>query len=338
LRDPFLYKTPSGRTVGDIVFYPVDKTGVNFTVVDVGARNGMFLIPPTYAKRSEIIGFEPHPAEYEKLISNSTDAMRAGINMPLFKSVQYYNCALWDKEEVRPFFVTTGPATCTLMGSTDNKVAKNMWLDKNNKPHKELHAKVINTIPMQCRRLDAILDSKQKVDFLKVDTEGADMCVLKGADKLLKAHNILFIKTEFMVTPHFQENHLLGHEHVFLHEHGYRLLDLDLDHPRYSRGKHIITKHADRRMICAGDAFFALDPDRLDLTPLDLHRLSIISLCLGFKSFALSLMRDAKLICSDEIEQIEITLSRKWTIRRVRNVWNQIPYEVFNILRKIKKF
>ena len=39
----------------------------DFLVVDVGARNGMRLLPNWYSKKSNLVGFEPHEGELKKL-------------------------------------------------------------------------------------------------------------------------------------------------------------------------------------------------------------------------------------------------------------------------------
>jgi hypothetical protein len=66
--------TSLGRTVGDIIFAPLDKAGTDLLVVDAGARNGMYLLPESYTRRATLVGFEPNPVEYRKLVESSTDA------------------------------------------------------------------------------------------------------------------------------------------------------------------------------------------------------------------------------------------------------------------------
>ena len=53
------------HTVWEI--FPRRKSKIFFklNVVDVGARNGMFLLPEEYSKLSHLIGFEPNKIEYK---------------------------------------------------------------------------------------------------------------------------------------------------------------------------------------------------------------------------------------------------------------------------------
>src|SRR3954447_25923036 len=104
----------SGRVVADAVFAPLGDTML--TVIDVGARNGMFRLPASYAAHAALVGFEPNPEEHAKLLSRSTDAIVGGSEMPRFRREVFHDCAVWDREEERPFFVTAGVGASTMMG------------------------------------------------------------------------------------------------------------------------------------------------------------------------------------------------------------------------------
>ena len=73
-RSPFEFQVGAGQTIGDIVFAPLDAKGIEPVVVDLGARNGMMLLPASYARRARLIGFEPNPEEAKKLITKTTDS------------------------------------------------------------------------------------------------------------------------------------------------------------------------------------------------------------------------------------------------------------------------
>jgi hypothetical protein len=64
-RSPFDFPVAGGGTIGDIVCAPLDRAGLELAVIDLGARNGMYHVPASYARRSKLIGFEPNPKEYE---------------------------------------------------------------------------------------------------------------------------------------------------------------------------------------------------------------------------------------------------------------------------------
>lgn len=326
-------KLSDGRRVVDVVFEPLLAANIEPMVVDVGARNGMHetVIPSSYASRSVIVGFEPNPEEYEKLICHKTDAQRVGAPMSQFKREEYFKCALWDKEEQRPFYITAGAGACTLMGVSSMAICNRMWLDGNDKPYSDVHTNVRKTMPVECKRLDSLVD--KPVDILKLDVEGGELAVLKGSTELLRSKNILFVKSEFLLTPYYDIGPVLGHQHVFLHDYGFRLIDMDFDHAPYSRSKPSIPASVDRRMVYGGDAYFILDPDRNALDPLTAHRLGVASLVFNFTTLATSLFRDAALLSNKEIDAIEAAISRNWTSKRFRHIWAQIPRQVKNLFR-----
>ena len=93
--------TEDGKTVGEIALQPILDQNINLTVVDVGARGGMYDLPEGYTKHAHWIGFEPNPVEHEKILSNKTDAEEAGIPTPKWKSKTVKQVALWSEPEIR---------------------------------------------------------------------------------------------------------------------------------------------------------------------------------------------------------------------------------------------
>jgi hypothetical protein len=128
-RSAFDFNVVDGRTIGEITLQPLICRAAELLTVDVGARNGMQLLPTYYSANSTLIGFEPNPAEYEKLIAKNTDAHKAGAHIPQFKAEEYHQCAIWDSNGDHEFFVTVGPGAATLMGKTLEHITRNIYLD-----------------------------------------------------------------------------------------------------------------------------------------------------------------------------------------------------------------
>ncbi len=330
--NPFDIALPSGGTVGEAVMAPLLERGVEPLVVDVGARNGMSLLPASYCRLAHLIGFEPNVKEFNKLTQGTTDAVEAGLPPPpSFRSERYHDCALWDADERRPFYLTVGVGACTLMGPSRPKVTDRMFLDspdgRARQTYTELHTGVVKTEEVRCRALDQVVGD-ETIDFLKLDVEGAELRVLKGAKRLLESGRVLFIKSEFVCFGYYDEHPVFGEQHAFLNEPGFRLLDLDFEQPVYSRSPTRIPRAVDRRLKYAGDAYYALDPDRRDLDALDLHRLAAVSLTMGFRSFALGLLEDAGLLGIEAVSEIEKALSRILLKKRLLLAWRQFPFTV----------
>lgn len=334
--DAFYYPTSDGRSVEQIIFAPLLAEGVEMTLVDAGARNGLQL-SSALAQNSRLIGFEPNPDEYQKLVTHTTDAERAGLSVPKFKKEEFHNCALWDVEEMRPFYITAGTGACTLMGKTVGKMTERMWLDGNEAAYGTVHTDVRTTIPIQCRPLSTLVPTSETVDLFKLDVEGAELAILRGAASLFKARKILFVKTEFVCTPYYESHPVLGYQHVFLHEYGFRLIDFDLNHARYSRDRTTIPAEVDRRNVYAGDAYFILDPERGELPPFHMHRMAVIAIAHGFNSLAVSLLRDAGLLRPQDIKAVEAALGRINWRRRLKFVWNGFPTYAASVLARLRR-
>lgn len=120
-------------------------------MVDVGANIGDVLIP--YLKRNwKIYAFEPDPVNRQKLETK--------VNL---EKIQFYECAVSDHEEEGvPFYAS--PESCGISGLS---------------AFRDTHTEVAR-VPV--RTLDKILAEvgEKRVDFLKVDTEGHDLFVLRG--------------------------------------------------------------------------------------------------------------------------------------------------------------
>lgn len=322
-------KTALGKTVGDILLAPIQARGEDFCVVDAGARNGMFELPASYAKHANFIGFEPNEDEYRKLVSGTTDAAKYGLHSPRWKSEMFHPYALWNNAEDHPFYITVGPGACSLMGHVDETIAGHMYLQySDGRTDKCLYDHALTTVrttTVPCRRLDTLIDAGPRIDYLKLDVEGAELTLLEGSEALFAANSILFVKTEFVMVPYYEVHPLFGHQQVFLDKYGLRLLGFDLEHPRYTRDLSRIPAATDRRQICGGDAFFVIDPDRVKRAPEDLHRAGIMAIIHGFASFGLSLIRDGGLVGASEIDLVEAALARVPLRSRARYFFETFP-------------
>ena len=335
-------KTRSGRTILDIGLKPILDCGVEITVVDAGARGGMLELPSTYAKHAHWIGFEPNPDEYNKVVNHTTKARQSGFIPPKWKRETVKNVALWSESEVKNLYVMNNVAATSLMGEVIPKISERMFLEFGGvngrhavgvAPISSASYKVVSVEEVNCEPLDSILDKNQTVDYFKVDVEGAETKVFEGSKSLLKLGKILFIRTEFFCVPFYDSLPLLGHQQVLLNEYGFRLLHLDFNRTSYTRCKSSIPKSVDKRHPWVGDALFALHPDQVDMSDIDLQRMGLVALNFGLRSFALSVFQDAKLLTAGELQDIEDALTRVPLRRRIRQSWESFPAKFAEVLR-----
>ena len=328
---------PDGRSIASIVFAPLDQAGGRLEFVDVGARNGSFLLPPSYTARSRITGFEPNPVEYEKLVSGRTDALAEGIKEPGFRNKQYFPEAVWSDNAERTLYLTVGPGAVSLMGPADEKITSNMVLEgSDGQSYLEQHQKLVATEPIKCVALDRIWDDTSGlIDVLKLDVEGAELAVLKGAENLLSQQRVLLIYSEFMLVSYYKERITLGHQQVYLDDLGYRLIGLNLDHGRYNWKPSQVEPKNDTWMTYAGDAVFIIDPDRNALSGEQMYRLGLGAMALGFNALGLNLLRETGKIAAEDIAAMEREANRVSFTRRLQAAWNSVPDIGYRILRAL---
>jgi len=182
---------------------PLLERGIEFLLVDAGARGGMHDVPASYAAHTHLIGFEPNPDEFAKLVAHNTEARREGYIPPRWKKESFKDVALWDKSETRPIYITNEPGAVTLMGGLTPNICDRIYSTTRNDHGAGAPValsefrKTLSVETVKCESLDTVLDGRGKVDYLKIDVEGAESRVLRGARALFETGRILFVKSEF---------------------------------------------------------------------------------------------------------------------------------------------
>jgi FkbM family methyltransferase len=135
---------------------------------DVGANIGVFaLVMGRLAARGQVFAFEPAPENYDYLLEN---LRRNGA-----RNVVAERSAVYDQDGTVPFvFSPAGPSASFVSpgaGSAGN-------------------AELPGSQPVRAIRLDTYVRDHglQRVDLIMVDTEGAEMAVLRGAATTLAVH------------------------------------------------------------------------------------------------------------------------------------------------------
>lgn len=130
------------------------------TMVDVGANLGFFsLLWASFNNDNRVFSFEPSPRNIQYLQHN-IDKNNFGNQIIIFKN------ALGSDNGVMEF----DP------GNVDQTGWGGFTLQKNSR-----------SITVNVKRLDDYAPEIKKIDLLKIDTEGADYLVLKGAKEMLSA-------------------------------------------------------------------------------------------------------------------------------------------------------
>ena len=154
-------------------------------IVDVGANDrayGQDILVNTY-----IFAFEPHPVSFERL---KKDRSRNVIPVKAAVGDKVGKTQLWDFADHAP---RKPDQPTSQLATLHPKIITDLY----HQPAKKYSVNLTS--------LDAYFADKKikRIDLLKIDAEGNELAVLKGAKKLLKANRIEMIQFEFNETHAF---------------------------------------------------------------------------------------------------------------------------------------
>lgn len=179
-------------------------------VIDVGARGNLGINFSQVAKNTEIIGFEPELAEYERLKETHTKTPWA--------SQEILPHAIGYSTQKREFYVARKPALSSLLPA-NMSILDEGW-------------ETISIIQMDTISLDDLFESGKlsgRYDFLKTDVQGADLEVIKsGAEHIVPS--LLGILAETSFREHYLGQPLFSEVDYYLRDQGFELLALDISH------------------------------------------------------------------------------------------------------------
>lgn len=142
---------------------------------DVGANDGGTIRRARHSfGNCRIIAFEPHPMTFQKLAENMRNAQNTElVNLALGSEVADKTMFEYDFSQINSLLPNAQPAV--------------------------RFAKEARQIQVRCTTLDRFCSERrvEQIDVLKIDTEGFEFEVLKGASSMLARQAIKFIYFEF---------------------------------------------------------------------------------------------------------------------------------------------
>jgi FkbM family methyltransferase len=179
------------------------------TLVDVGARGGLKANWASAAPHLRLIGFEPDAAELARLVDDATAAGAANT---------YLGVALHERRAAIQLHVARDRGLSSIF--PPDRAFLDAFPD----------AERFDTVAVHEARADALDDVLKAhalggVDFLKVDTQGSELFVLRGAGHTL-ASSAIGVEVEVEFTPIYSGQPLFADVDAYLRGLGFQLFDL----------------------------------------------------------------------------------------------------------------
>ncbi len=175
-------------------------------VFDVGANRGQSIVNvKKYFPNAHIHAFEPGPTTFLEL-KNLTATSR---NLTLA------NVALGSKSGTLEFIENTDSDMSSFLAP-----GKSCWGSIKKKT-----LVPVTTLDGYCSQQNI-----QQIDILKIDTQGYDLEVLRGANEMLKSGKIRFIFTEIILSDMYENIPRFDELYGFLLDNGYKLVSFYYPH------------------------------------------------------------------------------------------------------------
>jgi FkbM family methyltransferase len=218
----------------------------DLVMVDGGARGGTYDLP-RLSRYIASYGFEPNRPEYEKITKGLF------TKNPRYKHVHYSPFALVEETGTVTLYITKRPAaTSTLRPNVElyTHFPDDNWRQSGEVVGEEMVEGISLADFMRQGKLSYI-------DYLKLDTQGNELHILKSAGEFLPRIGV--VKTEVEMVPMYVDQPLLGDICTFMHKAGFHLFNFQWTDAcrRYHFSP---TLPFDSYQLLWGDAYFVYGP------------------------------------------------------------------------------
>ena len=297
----------------------------NFIFCDVGAREGLEEPWKTYKNFIDVVSFEPDLQEYEELKKRKTER---DIVLPY---------ALLNEEKKLNLNFTKSKGSTSIY--EPNSVFLERFPDADRFMVEE--KKIVDTTT-----LDILFEKKvlEEMDFIKLDTQGAELDILIGGEKLLD-ENILGVQVEVEFKRMYRSQPLFNEVDMFIRDKfGLVLFDIRKTYWKFKEGR---GKGPSKGQLIFGDALYFRDPYEIpkwcEQFEIEEAKNKIIMACLmgiiyGYPDYSICVLNQPTIVkrmgvtLNNKLRSLIIQYSRciKFSFLGSRKIW-----KIANLLSKI---
>jgi len=253
---------------------------------DVGARNGLKDLE-SLSNSITLYSFEPNIDSGDQLNKNPVK------NYAEFNLI---NKGLYSVPGTFDLYLMANPSMCSLL-KPDEKLLDEYFDGITEFKEWRKQLKIVDTKKIEATTIDTLISEKNinTIDYLKIDTQGTELEILKGAPNSLKNKKILVIKTEFAFIPLYKSQPVFSEIDLYLKDFGYKLItcqfNYDVNSP-FSKGEK-------PKWGIGGDAFYCLDAEQIN-DPEKIKNMAIVIGTLGFLSNATHLFNSINISAKEQ--------------------------------------
>lgn len=213
--------------------FPLEREGGRLVLVDVGSMSGVGAEWARLRPHLRILGFEPDAREY------------AGL--PRSPHERHLPLALADRPRELELFVSKDPGKTSVFEPNWPLLAEFPFLERWETVER------VRVAADRVSTLDRVAEAEGlgPVDFLKLDTQGSELMILQGAERVL-AEGVLALKVEVEFLELYRGQPLFADVDTFLRARGFELADLRRVYWKREGYRHF----AGRGQLVFGDALY----------------------------------------------------------------------------------
>jgi FkbM family methyltransferase len=233
-----------------------------FCLCDVGAGGGLLDQWSPLRPFLRTLGFEPNPVEFAKLSARSED--------------KFVNAAAAGSDGEGLLHVTKFWTNSSLLRPNQEILRNFDWSDAH---------EIVKSVPVRCLSLDsASAVQALAIDFLKVDTQGTELDILKGA-RVQLAESVVCVELEVEFCELYQDQALFADVDIFMRSRGFYLHELGNILSVKAKGKSGLGGPKGR--VVSADALYFRRSDAKTLSVRQQRALALAYLAYGYSEEAL---------------------------------------------------